>query len=182
MTAAKRHAHAMLMHGPAAHLLATMMASPRRKGEKRQSRRFPRLFLAIFTVTIVGCFWFFILQTTNLETEVLRAIAADNNKQPPQGAAKQGADAQVNSARPLSKANATSNLRREQVVCGGHSAPSCQECPQVRLRWRQHSGIQSPLLVGKGVLIQHSVSIVCILHTVRPMAVIYNGLFLHILL
>ena len=116
-----------------------------RKEKRRQPWCLSRSLLSIFTLTIVCGVWLFISQITNLDTEVLRAIASDHNKQ---GAiiAKQAADAQVNNAQQLSKTNATSNLRREkvQVKCGGHLAPSCQECPQVRLRWigKQHSVIR----------------------------------------
>lgn len=113
------------------------------KEKKRRPRCLSRILLSFFTLTIVGGVWLFISQITNLDTEVLRAIAADHQ----QGAniAKQAADAQVNNAQQLSKTNSTSNLRREQVQvkCGGHLAPSCQECPQVRPRWigKQHSVI-----------------------------------------
>lgn len=113
-------------------------------GRRHTYRYAPQLFFGAIGVIALGCFWLMLVQTSKLNNvgPLPYKLVESNAEQVARKDSNFDANDQVKFRAKMKAGNVRRNEKSTalveknhaaaapSVICGGHSAPSCQECPQ----------------------------------------------------
>lgn len=119
-------------------MLSARKGSTNAKRQQQRYRNIPQLIFSFIAICVVGCLWLVLTQTNKLATtpsaatsDLAKAKEVDGREHVRSGVRNDS----VKAAEPVKKKvvvvdDDDDNVQQSSVICGGHSAPTCQECPQ----------------------------------------------------